>query len=278
MSFDGPTADATVKGTIQDKFGNPVEGIAVLSAVSRTPVVTGPDGKYEIGVSSQFGELITMGGTLDFSIGVDNADIIVGPGETATKDITLPHISVMVYGYSPVQNAPVKFNDKLIYTNKMGVARFVVKRLDLYDIVVQNEYTTDTYIGEPASVKQFVLMPGEIFGGGVTGGVPALILVRLKIVDEETGEPVRNVDVVRGKTGMRTLSDEDGVAQVFPRSNLLEGENDEIEFDLIVASEDNRYEKETVSMSVEPSASAIETGLLGKRTVSLRKKNSISTH
>lgn len=239
----GPGSDigvikyGSVRGKIETYDGEPVSGMSVTG--KGAAAVTGSKGSYEFqGPGGTSVTLKTLSDT--YSFGVD-----ISKGEVTEKNITLSKLIIEVLDteLQPVDNSPVKINGRTRYTDSDGRIVDRAPELKDYDIIAQGKFGVENFtIDRLDRLYKIQIAPGITPSGGEPIGAASSSAI-LNVVDSQTGSPVTDVDAVIDGEDVVSLSDTNGKVVLLSSQSGSEAE-------VVISGDDDRYEKESVTMQI----------------------------
>lgn len=229
-----------IQGTIRDYYGNPAQSIPVIGPGDSD--VTGSNGNYSFIAPGGTGSvtLRTLGGSYEFTL-------TPPAGGTVYQDLRYPLLEIKVKDASlePAENVPVDVDGKRYYTDESGVVSFPKAEVKGYNIEVMDRFQVEGYqVTTPGEKYQLSLVPGQAFGD--TGRVEAGSVV-LEVIDAENGQVVENVEAIIVDEEVISLSNSGGVVKLLSEKVGQQAT-------VVIANDDNRYEREVVNVSVPDSA------------------------
>lgn len=211
-----------IEGTVTGYDGEPVDGATIFGEGEGTR--TDADGYYK---------LVAPGGTEVTLYGVGhNKSKTPEPGQTITVDWQYSRLVVEVVtpDLEPISGTPVQIGQENYTTDEEG--RVVIENalVTTYEVLVSETYYDETTIKQEGDRN--VLR----FGSERSG-------VDIRVVDEQTGEPIRDLPGIIAGTVNRSKSNRSGRLRIFTDA-LDDGE-------LIVGAGDPRYGTEGFDVTVQ---------------------------
>lgn len=225
-----------ISGTVIDYEGNPVPNEAVYGLGAGD--TTGGDGQFNLlapgGTSATF---TTLSGTWDF-------DESIVAGQTNTLEFQYPKLTIEVLDadFEPVEDAPVKVGESTYKTDESGRVEFPTAPIGNYDVSVMDYFkASDLSVSQPGTEYVYSVGPSSSSGewepdpSGIGG-------LKIKAIDDGTGERIRGVVAQDVATGARSESAQDGICKL-----LSTDLGDEIEVE--IGTGDERYVPTTITGS-----------------------------